>query len=323
MMPPHLPGAFIRAPEREFALCVPTMNAGNRWNDWLAALKSQTLQPACTLVIDSSSTDDTPALARAAGLTVETIARCDFNHGGTRQYAVEHLGDFETIIFLTQDALLADPHALSTLFDALHTSPDIGAVYGHQLPHHGATPIEAHARLFNYPERSAVRSLDDCAHYGIKTAFFSNSFAAYRREALNAIGGFRRHLILGEDTVAAGQMLLGDWRIAYCAEAQVRHSHHYALRAEMARYFDIGVLHGREAWMLEQFGQTEGEGIRFIRSEVAYLARHAPWLIPEASLRTLLKYLGYRLGRSEQLLSLAWKRRLSMQPGFWRDDKKQ
>jgi len=303
-----------------FALCVPTLNAGTGWNDWLAALKSQTLQPTCTLVIDSSSTDDTPALARAAGLSVITIARSEFNHGGTRQWAVEHLGEFETIVFLTQDALLAHPDALSTLLDALHQSPDIGAVYGHQLPHHGATPIEAHARLFNYPAHSALRSLGDRAQFGIKTAFFSNSFAAYRREALSAIGGFRRNLILGEDTVAAGQMLLADWRIAYCTEAQVRHSHHYSLRVEMARYFDIGVLHSREGWMLEQFGHAEGEGLRFIRSEVAYLARHAPWLIPEASLRTLLKYTGYRLGRSEQRLSLAWKRRLSMQPGYWRDD---
>ena len=304
----------------DFALCVPTLNAGAGWDDWLAALKSQTLQPTYTLVIDSSSTDDTPALARAAGLHVETIARRDFNHGGTRQFAVEHLADFETIVFLTQDALLAEPHALGNLIDALHTQNDIGAVYGRQLPHHGATPIEAHARLFNYPVHSALRSLGDRAQFGIKTAFFSNSFAAYRREALNAIGGFRRNLILGEDTVAAGQMLLAGWRVAYCAKAQVRHSHHYGLRAEMARYFDIGVLHSREAWMLAQFGRAEGEGLRFVRSEWAHLARHAPWLIPEATLRTLLKYLGYRLGRSEKRLSLAWKRRLSMQPGFWRDE---
>lgn len=304
---------------KPFALCVPTLNAGAGWSAWLAALRSQKHQPAQTLVLDSSSDDDTAAQAQAAGLSVEIIARRDFNHGSTRQYAAERLADYPSIVFLTQDALLAHPQALGNLLDTLHSQRDIGAVYGRQLPHHGATPIEAHARLFNYPAQSAVRCLDDRAQFGIKTAFFSNSFAAYRREALHAIGGFRRNLILGEDTVAAGQMLLADWRIAYCAEAQVRHSHHYGLRAEMARYFDIGVLHSREAWMLEQFGRAEGEGMRFIRSEVAYLARHAPWLIPEAGLRTLLKYLGYRLGRSEQRLYQAWKRRLSMQPGYWRD----
>ncbi len=303
-----------------FALCLPTYNAGEHWHDWLAALHRQTHLPACTLVIDSSSSDDTAKLARAAGFKVQAIRKQDFNHGGTRQYAVEQLADDDTLVFLTQDAILHTPDALATLVNALYAQPDIGAVYGRQLPHHGAKPIEAHARLFNYPQHSALRSLADCTRFGIKTAFFSNSFAAYRRSALQAIGGFQRDLILGEDTVAASRMLLAGWRIAYCAEAQVRHSHHYGLRAEMARYFDIGVLHQREHWMLEHFGRAEGEGLRFIRSEWSYLARHAPWLIPEASLRTLLKYAGYRLGGMEQRLPLRWKRALSMQPGFWRDN---
>ena len=303
-----------------FALCVPTYNAGEHWHDWLAALREQTHPPAYTLVIDSSSRDDTAKLARAAGLKVHAIRKEEFNHGGTRQYAVEQLADYDTLVFLTQDAILHSPDALAALVSRLHTQPDIGAVYGRQLPHHGAKPIEAHARLFNYPEHSALRSFADRTQFGIKTAFFSNSFAAYRRSALQAVGGFQRDLILGEDTVAASRMLLADWRIAYCAEAEVRHSHHYGLRAEMARYFDIGVLHQREHWMLDAFGRAEGEGLRFIRSEWRYLARHAPWLIPEASLRTLLKYAGYRLGRMEQRLPFNWKRRLSMQPGFWRDN---
>ena len=310
----------MNAVSARFALCVPTFNAGESWLDWLACLQTQSWQPQQTLVIDSSSSDATPALARQAGLSVMSIDKARFNHGGTRQYAVEQLADFDSIIFLTQDALLHTPDALKTIIQALHAQPDIGAVYGRQLPHHGAKPIEAHARLFNYPAQSALRSVDDRARYGIKTAFFSNSFAAYRRSALQAIGGFDRGLILGEDTVAASRMLLAGWRIAYCAEAQVRHSHHYALRAEMARYFDIGVLHQREKWMLEAFGRAEGEGLRFIRSEWSYLARRAPWLIPEASLRTLLKYAGYRLGGMEHRLPLSWKRALSMQPGFWRDN---
>ena len=162
--------------------------------------------------------------------------------------------------------------------------------------------------------------------YGTRELFSEVSLFVARTDRFGLVGANGAgkttlfNLILGEDTIAAGQMLLAGWRIAYCAEAQVRHSHHYGLRNEMARYFDIGVLHQREAWMLEQFGRAEGEGLRFIRSEWAHLARHAPWLIPEATLRTLLKYLGYRLGHSEKRLSLAWKRRLSMQPSFWRDE---
>ena len=86
---------------------------------------------------------------------------------------------------------------------------------------------------------------------------------------------------------------------------------------EFQRYFDIGVFHARESWLLESFGKPEGEGGRFVRSELRYLGRHAPWLIPSALLRTILKYSGYRLGRMEQRLPLWLKRRCSMHKGFW------
>ena len=89
----------------------------------------------------------------------------------------------EIIVFLTQDALLADPEAIERLLDAF-ADERVGAAYGRQLPHRDATPIGAHARLFNYPPVSQVRTLHDRGRLGIKTAFISNSFAAYRRNAL-------------------------------------------------------------------------------------------------------------------------------------------
>ena len=60
------------------------------------------------------------------------------------------------------------------------------------------------------------------------------------------------------------------------------------------------------------------EGLRFIRSEMAYLLRHQPLQIPSAALRTLAKYAGYKIGSREARLSNAVKQRLSMQPFYWR-----
>ncbi|HBP78238.1 MAG TPA: rhamnosyltransferase, partial [Halomonas sp.] len=54
-----------------------------------------------------------------------------------------------------------------------------------------------------------------------------------------------------------------------------------------------------------------------VLSEIRYLWRHAPWRLPEAAIRTLLKYAGYRLGKAEARLPLALKRRLSMHRGYW------
>ena len=65
-------------------------------------------------------------------------------------------------------------------------------------PGRGANPIEAHARLFNYPPVSAIRSLEDAAAMGFKAIFFSNSFGAYRRTALEQVGGFPKESNFGE-----------------------------------------------------------------------------------------------------------------------------
>lgn len=86
---------------------------------------------------------------------------------------------------------------------------------------------------------------------------------------------------------------------------------------EFERYFDIGVLHSRERWLLEEFGRTNDEGKRFVRSELKYLAHRNALMIPSALIRTGLKFLGYRLGRTEGKLPRDLKRHLSMHSRFW------
>ncbi len=294
---------------------IPTVNAGVHWAESLGQIVAQSIGPE-VLVMDSGSTDGTVSLATSAGFAVRSIPKADFNHGGTRQLAVELLPDAEIIVFMTQDAILADNHALSRLIAAFD-DPQVGVAYGRQLPRPQAGLIESHARLFNYPDKSHVATLVDRDRMGIKAAFSSNSFAAYRRSALQAVGGFPRDIILGEDTFVAARMLLAGWKVAYQADALVFHSHGYSYVQEFRRYFDIGVFHHREYWMLTAFGKPEGEGGRFVRSELSYLRKNAPWLIPSALLRTGLKYLGYRLGRIEGRLPVSLKRVLSMHRGFW------
>lgn len=177
--------------------------------------------------------------------------------------------------------------------------------------------MEAHARLFNYPDRSDVRSYEDRRRLGIKACFFSDSFAAYRVRALQEVGGFPERAIVGEDVVVAAKLLKAGWKIAYVADACVYHSHDLTPLQEMQRYFDVGVFHARESWILREFGEPEGEGLRFLRSELKYLWEHAPWLIPESFLRAGLKYVGYRMGRAERFLPLWLKRAMSRQKHFW------
>lgn len=297
-------------------LCVPTLNAGASWANWLTAWIGQLVQPY-SLAIDSGSSDATPEMAAAAGIRVCTIPRASFNHGRTRQMAVEMLPDAEFIVFLTQDAVLATPHSIANLLAAFD-DPAVGAVCGRQLPHPDAGPIGTHARLFNYPDAASVRTSADIPALGIKTAFLSNSFAAYRKTALMSAGGFPCNVVFGEDMCVAARMILAGWKIAYRADAQVYHSHDYGMWQEFRRYFDIGVMHVREPWLLDRFGKPEGEGARFVKSETAYLWKHAPHLIPSAWWRTLLKLAGYRAGKAESALPVWLKMRLGMHRQYWK-----
>lgn len=130
-------------------------------------------------------------------------------------------------------------------------------------------------------------------------------------------GGFPIDTIMNEDTYVAGKMLISGWRIAYCAEAQVFHSHDYSLRDEFKRYFDIGVFHNTSSWLQRMFGGASGEGLRFVVSELRYLMQHAPGAIPSALLRTGLKWLGFKLGSLHLGLPQAIRRRCSLHKTYW------
>ncbi|MEW6111568.1 MAG: glycosyltransferase [Thermodesulfobacteriota bacterium] len=298
------------------ALVIPTRNAGTSWSDTLASIGSQGFQPFRLCVVDSSSSDGTVTLARAAGFAVESIPATSFNHGGTRQRAAASLSDCAFVIFMTQDTVLADHDALGALMRAFD-DPKVGAAYGRQLPRRGAGAIESHARFFNYPDSSRLTSLADVSHLGIKAAFLSNSFAAYRREALLGVGGFPDDVIFGEDMLVGARMLLRGWKLAYHADALALHSHDYTVLEEFRRYFDMGVMHARAIWLLERFGTPTSEGWRFVGSELRWLVRGAPWVIPNAILRIGMKWLGYRLGRQERHLPARLKAGLSMNSSYW------
>ena len=297
-------------------LCIPTLNAGKTIGQLLAGLRSQIYQVSELLVIDSDSTDDSADIFRDAGAIVYVISRASFNHGRTRQMALECCSGTDIIVYMTQDAILASPDSVKNILTPFKDEK-VGAVCGRQIPYPDASPIAAHARLFNYQAVSSVKSKDDIKRIGIKAAFLSNSFAAYRRTALMDVGGFPSNIIFGEDTYVAARMLLAGWKVAYAAEASCYHSHNYSIVEEFRRYFDIGIFHSQEKWFIDLLGKAEGEGKKFVLSEFKYLLKKAPWLIPSAMLRTLVKLMGYKLGQMEHKLPSQIVKRLSMNKGYW------
>lgn len=301
---------------RTVALIIPTYNAARYWPALSEGIRAQTLVPDQMIVIDSSSSDGTAELARRDGFVVLAISPKDFNHGGTRQMGAEYAEGADLLLYLTQDAAPLGANAFQNLISAF-AEGEIGAAYGRQLPRHKASPIEAHARHFSYPAVSDVRSWESRRVTGFKSIFFSNAFGAYRRSALMSVGGFSPDVIFGEDTLVVARMHRAGWKTAYVADATVRHSHDYSIAEEFRRYFDIGVLHARENWLVEQFGSASGEGRRFVVSELKHLLRAAPHFLPSAAMRTLAKYLGYMIGRRESGIAPRLKYHLGLNRQYW------
>jgi rhamnosyltransferase len=297
---------------------IPTLNGGSRVKELVAGITKQNQPIHRLVVIDSGSTDGTLDYFRGIPHELITLHKKDFDHGGTRHAAIGAYPDAEILIFLTQDAILENADALEKMVLAFQSNPKLGMCYGRQLPHLNAKVLESHSRLFNYPEKSQIRTFEDRERLGIRTISCSNSFAAYRTEAYLDAGGFPSGTILGEDVLIAGQMLLKGWEMAYVAEARVHHSHDYTLAEEFRRYFDIGVFHRDNPWIFEEFGKAGKEGFSYLRSELAYVSKHDKLLLPKTVASLFAKWIGYRLGLLHHHLPLSTKRALSMHAAHWR-----
>ena len=245
-------------------------------------------------MVDSSEKDTARNLRRNFGLRWLRIDPASFNHGLTRTFAAQESRG-EVLVFFTQDAFPAHPQALLRLVAPL-AEKGVAAAFGRQVspPAYGLLPF-LH-RLYNYPPRSRVVSAADIPHLRLRAAFFSNSFAAYRRRALEEIGWFEEVPAL-EDQLAAAKLLLAGHRLAYVARAVVFHGHPFRVREEFWRFYRMGSFYRKHPWLLEEFGRPEGEGLRYATFVLRELKkRKALRLWPVFLGQQVVRLLGYKWG---------------------------
>ncbi|MCD8347079.1 MAG: glycosyltransferase [Lachnospiraceae bacterium] len=247
------------------------------------------------------------------------IRKEEFDHGGTRHMAASMLqGD--GILFLTQDALPADGCLIEHL-RAPFADPRVGAAYARQLPRQDCKELERYSRSFNYPPQSRMKTEEDLRTMGIKAFFCSNVCAMYRRSTYEALGGFERHTIFNEDMIFAGKMMQSGMAIAYCADAEVVHSHNYSGIQQFHRNFDLGVSQAEHPEIFSCV-HSESEGVRLIEKSAKHLIRkRMPWLIFSLIWQSGCKYLGYCLGKNYRRLPDAMVRRFSMNKNYWNHGK--
>lgn len=298
-------------------IAIPTFNGGTVWSSVADALTKNSPKDILIQIIDSGSTDKSIEIANENKFDVVSIDSSDFNHGGTRNFVVNlHKDKYDIVVFLTQDAIPM-PLYIENIIKAFE-DPMVSCAYGRQLPHIDANPIAKHARLFNYSDKSFISSIQDAPVRGLKTVFISNSFAAYRISTFEKIGGFPSNTILSEDMYFAAKSVMAGYKVAYVANAMVKHSHNYTLKEEFKRYFDIGVFHSDESWIRKEFGGAGGEGKKFIFSEIRFLMRESPAYLIRAAVLNLLKISGYKLGQCYKYIPTTVIKKCSMHKRYWK-----
>ncbi|AFM12479.1 glycosyltransferase family 2 protein [Turneriella parva] len=305
----------------KYSLVIPVRNGGELLLDCLRAAMEQTAMPAEIIVFDTDSNDGATAQLKAIAAKTPfrliKISKHEFDHGGTRSAALR-IARHDWVLFITQDAVFANPGSVARLLEATR-QPKVGAVYARQLPHTNATPLASSARFINYGEERIVQNLQSAASLGIKTWFTSNSCCLWHKPTLTKAGGFASSLILGEDMHAAARIIQAGATVIYEPEAEVRHSHNYSAWQEFTRYFDIGVFHSQHADLLFTAGSANKEGFRFVKRQASLLWKSAALLsLMLMPFHIAAKFLGYKLGRKYTVFGRRICRMLSMHKNYWK-----
>lgn len=156
-------GYLQKSGSADCVVIIPIYHPDWKWNECLRMLKKQ--EDVCfDVYIINSGSDYRTYEKDLFGLSYRIVKTTPerFNHGRTRQEAAEDCAGYPFLVYMTQDAKLADEYTIRNLLDAFD-DPKVGCAYGRQLPHKDATVLAARARAFNYPSESRVKKLEDAS----------------------------------------------------------------------------------------------------------------------------------------------------------------
>lgn len=248
-------------------------------------------------------------------ISVHPVLKKDFDHGATRHMGMG-LSDAEFVLFMTHDAIPANKKLIEKLLISM-TDPDVAISYGRQLARKNSDIIEKMTRIYNYPKKSCTKSKSDFEKLGIKTYFCSNVCAMYRKSVYESLGGFVQKTIFNEDMIMASKVINAGYKVAYCADAIVFHSHSYTCMQQFRRNFDLGVSQKQYD---DVFGNisSEKEGAGYAGKIILALLRRGEILkAVYFVLQCVFKLAGYRLGINYDKLPKKIVLWCTMNKGYW------
>jgi len=217
------------------------------------------------LAIDSGSKDATLDILKGYLVRVINIPPKKFNHGATRNLAVENAHpDSEFIVFLSQDAQPRDEYWLSNLLFPLQQDLKIAGTFSRHVPRPGSSPSlirQLTTRWQTGGEQPLLKELpEDLEEYERNKfyyIYFSNTSSAIRKDVwlehpFNPVN-------FAEDVEWADRVLRAGYKIVFEPTSVVIHSHDYSTIEQfrqnvdhthaMVVLFDPSIYHDRWIWL--------------------------------------------------------------------------
>ena len=209
----------------------------------------------------TESTDKTEDLLNAIiskyeNIKYEKIKKEDFSHSTARENAaMKQNGDI--LVFITQDIEIRRDDWLVNLIKPIIEN-EADASFSRQLTKYNN--IEKYTREKNYPEESYIVTKDSLKTMGMRAFFFSDAASCIKTEVFKKLNGYDgKRFPTNEDQYIAYKMITNGYRIKYCADSEVYHSHLFTLRQLYKRYYDTGIFYAQNDY-LDKFGTTKTGG---------------------------------------------------------------
>lgn len=259
--------------------------------DTLPALAAQNYRHWELIVFDSGSSDGSVELIRtAAPRHFVQLLPHEYRPGRVLNQGMT-LAQSDRVIFLNADATPQSADWLGPLVAAL-ADPQVAAVFGRQIPRPDCTAAFAHDYERCFGENRASARWDH---------FFSMVSSGLRRDVWQQ-RGFRELMQYSEDDEYTRWCRAHGFRISYCPESVVMHSHNYTPPQAYKRSFG-------EAWALADVWQGTAKDFNVPRTVLA------GWLSEGWSDLRFCARTG-RLQQWPRTLGIRWQQRLGRLHGF-------
>ena len=226
----------------------------------------------------TDSNDNTESIMNENDIKYKKISKDDFSHSLTRETAALN-SNADIIVFISQDIVIEDNNWLFNLINPI--IDDVAdACYSRQLTKFNN--IEKYTREANYSSTSLIKTKDSIKELGLNTFFFSDAASAIKRDVFVELNGYdNKNLPINEDMYLAYKIIMHGYRIKYCADSIIYHSHDFKLSELYDRYKLTGRFF-KENNYLDQYGTT-GSGAKLAK----YILKRA---IQEKNVKVLLRY---------------------------------